>query len=145
MTSLTDTAPRSLADRRFAVCLSILVVLTAVRLIGLRYSQVDLFFDDSVHENPWFRNNLRFWLRQMRPGGVMSGHDYCAKWPHVVQEVDQLAAELGVAVEVAGWVWSLRVPPDHAPSLPLRTRMRRTAEAVSRALGRRPSPRTRGV
>lgn len=106
---------------------------------------VDLFFDDSVHENPWFRNNLRFWLRQMRPGGVMSGHDYCDQWPHVVQEVDRLAAELGVAVEVAGWVWSLRVPPDHAPSLPLRTRMRRTAEAVSRALGRRPSPRTRGV
>jgi 4-amino-4-deoxy-L-arabinose transferase-like glycosyltransferase len=49
MTSLTDTAPRSLTERRFAVCLLILVALTVIRLIGLAYSEVDLFFDESQY------------------------------------------------------------------------------------------------
>ncbi|MPZ40542.1 MAG: phospholipid carrier-dependent glycosyltransferase [Rhizobiales bacterium] len=49
MTSLTDAAPRSLVDRRFAVCLLILVAVTVVRLIGLAYSNVDLFFDESQY------------------------------------------------------------------------------------------------
>src|ERR671924_111172 len=49
MTSLTDTAPGSLTERRFALCLLILVALTVVRLIGLALSQVDLFFDESQY------------------------------------------------------------------------------------------------
>src|SRR5262245_35154875 len=49
MTSLTDTAPGSLTERRFALCLLILVALTAVRLVGLAFSQVDLFFDESQY------------------------------------------------------------------------------------------------
>jgi 4-amino-4-deoxy-L-arabinose transferase-like glycosyltransferase len=49
MTSLTDTAPHSLTERRFALCLLILAAVTAVRLIGLAYSDVDLFFDESQY------------------------------------------------------------------------------------------------
>ena len=46
MTSLADTAPRSLTDRRLMLCIAILVAVTVVRLIGLAFSQVDLFFDE---------------------------------------------------------------------------------------------------
>ena len=49
MTSLADTAPRISTERRFAVCLLILLALTAVRLIGLAFSDVDLFFDESQY------------------------------------------------------------------------------------------------
>ncbi len=49
MTSLTDTAPRSLTERRLMLCIAILVAVTVVRLIGLVYSQVDLFFDESQY------------------------------------------------------------------------------------------------
>src|SRR5262245_36758284 len=49
MTSLTDTAPGSLTERRFALCLLILLALTVIRLIGLAYSDVDLFFDESQY------------------------------------------------------------------------------------------------
>lgn len=49
MTSLADTAPRISTERRFAVCFVILVAVTAVRLIGLAFSQVDLFFDESQY------------------------------------------------------------------------------------------------
>jgi 4-amino-4-deoxy-L-arabinose transferase-like glycosyltransferase len=49
MTSLTDTMPRSLTERRLALCIAILLALTTVRLIGLAWSQVDLFFDESQY------------------------------------------------------------------------------------------------
>jgi 4-amino-4-deoxy-L-arabinose transferase-like glycosyltransferase len=49
MTSLTDTAPRSLTDRRLTLCVAILLALTAVRVIGLVYSDVDLFFDEAQY------------------------------------------------------------------------------------------------
>lgn len=49
MTSLASTAPRISADRRFALCVLILAVLTGVRLIALTFSQVDLFFDESQY------------------------------------------------------------------------------------------------
>lgn len=49
MTSLTDTAPRSLTDRRLTLCVAILLALTVVRLIGLVYSDVDLFFDEAQY------------------------------------------------------------------------------------------------
>src|SRR5215470_1448139 len=49
MTSLADTAPGSLTERRLALCLAILVALTVARLIGLAYSEVDLFFDESQY------------------------------------------------------------------------------------------------
>jgi hypothetical protein len=35
---------------------------------------VDLFFDDAIHHNPGFRKNLRFWLKKVRPGGILCGH-----------------------------------------------------------------------
>src|SRR4029078_7046770 len=44
---------------------------------------VDIFFDNAIHENPYLRRNLRFWLTFMKSGGIMCGHDYCAEWPDV--------------------------------------------------------------
>jgi len=71
---------------------------------------VDLFFDDSMHHNPFFRRNLRFWLRKMRPGGIMCGHDYCSEWQDVIAEVDQLAREIGVDVHTRERLWWVELP-----------------------------------
>src|SRR5262245_64293003 len=49
MTSVSDAAPRIVTERPFAVCLSILLALTVVRLIALAWSEVDLFFDESQY------------------------------------------------------------------------------------------------
>src|SRR5262245_24459938 len=49
MTSLTDTAPRSLTEHRLVLCIAVLLALTAVRLIALAWSEVDLFFDESQY------------------------------------------------------------------------------------------------
>ncbi|SFV33169.1 class I SAM-dependent methyltransferase [Hyphomicrobium facile] len=71
---------------------------------------VDVYFDDSMHHNPYFRDNLYFWLAFMKPGGIMCGHDYCAKWPDVCDEVDLLAEKLGASVGVVNSVWWLELP-----------------------------------
>src|SRR5436190_16196492 len=49
MTSLADIAPRSIMERRFLACASIVAALTVVRLVGLALSDVDLFFDESQY------------------------------------------------------------------------------------------------
>lgn len=71
---------------------------------------VDIFFDDSLHHNPHFRRNLRFWFRHMKPGGIMSGHDYGSDWPDVKREVDILSGRLGVPVQVTDAIWWFEVP-----------------------------------
>jgi hypothetical protein len=72
--------------------------------------QIDLIFDDALHHNPFFRNNLRFWLPKVRPGGIMCGHDYCSEWPDVVNEVDRLAREFGLQVRQRQKLWWIELP-----------------------------------
>src|SRR5690242_6404918 len=49
MASLSDTASRSRVIAGIGLAVAILAVLTAVRLIGLKYSVVDLFFDEAQY------------------------------------------------------------------------------------------------
>lgn len=73
--------------------------------------EIDLYFDDGVHENPGFINNLNFWKKFVKPGGILCGDDYASGSPDIVREVDRLANFWGVQPEVMGRVWALRVPP----------------------------------
>jgi len=72
--------------------------------------RVDLFFDDALHHNPYFRESIRFWLNKMKAGGIMCGHDYCDEWPDVKAEVNLLAGELGVLVHTRQWLWWIEIP-----------------------------------
>ena len=38
---------------------------------------IDIFFDDALHHNPFFRNSIRYWYTRDEAGGIMAGHDYC--------------------------------------------------------------------
>ena len=89
---------------------------------------VDIFFDDAIHENPYLRRNLRFWLTFMKPGGIMCGHDYSAEWPDVVTEVDKLAHELGVKVQTCERLWWIEIPRE----LSLFGRWRRSTQIQKR-------------
>ena len=71
---------------------------------------IDIFFDDALHHNPFFRNSIRYWYTRMKPGGIMSGHDYCTSWPDVMNEVNLLAHELGITVHRRQWLWWLELP-----------------------------------
>ncbi len=71
--------------------------------------RIDLLFEDSVHANPVLRQNLTFWTPFVRPGGIISGHDYCDEFPDVKAEADGLGAAMRKTVEVTGAVWSIRI------------------------------------
>ena len=73
-------------------------------------TNVDVYFDDSMHHNPYFKANLYFWLQHMKPGGIMCGHDYCAAWPDVCAEVNKLGKLLETKAHVEEWVWSMEIP-----------------------------------
>ena len=74
---------------------------------------LDIYFDDSVHTNPIFRENLYFWLERMKPGSIMCGHAYCASCPDLIKEVDRLAEKLSVQLEIIGKIWIIRLPVDY--------------------------------
>ena len=71
---------------------------------------VDILFDDAVHFNPHLRNNLRFWMGFMNPGGIICGHDYCSLWPDVVAESHRLATDLGASVRTHETLWWINIP-----------------------------------
>jgi hypothetical protein len=37
---------------------------------------IDLYFEDSVHQNPVLHSNIEFWCKHIKPGGFIAGHDY---------------------------------------------------------------------
>lgn len=74
----------------------------------LDWSQpIDLYYEDAVHTNPVLRTNLDFWVRHLRPEGVVCGDDYRPRFPDVVCEVNSLAARLGRELIVADFFWCL--------------------------------------
>jgi hypothetical protein len=73
--------------------------------IGWWQEGIDFLFEDSQHVNPQMRDNLNFWVPLVRPGGVISGHDYTPNWPDVVKEADALAHTLGVELHRQSSVW----------------------------------------
>lgn len=74
---------------------------------------VDIYFDDSVHKNPTFKENLYFWLDRMKPGGVICGHDYEPRFPDIVEEVNLLAEKLSLPLEIVDSIWIIRLPKDY--------------------------------
>ncbi len=55
-------------------------------------NSLDFVYIDGNHDFVNFTNDLHFWLKKIRPGGIMSGHDYYyfpyRKFNHVRRVVD---------------------------------------------------------
>lgn len=56
---------------------------------------VDMVFVDASHRNPDDWDIISYWLPKIKPGGILSGHDYCSKFPDVVDNVKRLC-DLGL-------------------------------------------------
>ena len=76
--------------------------------------QIDFFFEDSQHANPQLRDSLEFWTQLVKPGGIISGHDYVSSdFPEVKIEVDRLAESLGARLIVESNVWWMIKPKSN--------------------------------
>lgn len=63
---------------------------------------LDVVYIDGNHEAPFVRADLEAWTRKVRPGGILSGHDYrvppaSKPFIQVKDAVDRYVAELGIA------------------------------------------------
>lgn len=68
---------------------------------------VDLFFEDAVHRNPVFEQNINFWSAHLKPTGVACGDDYRPRYPDIVNGVNKLAKRLGRSIITVDFFWCL--------------------------------------
>ncbi len=54
---------------------------------------LDLVFIDTPHDYPTIIADLRAWLPKVKPGGIIAGHDACAKWPSVCRALIEVFGE----------------------------------------------------
>ena len=65
-------------------------------------SSLDFVFIDAAHDYKNVRADILAWKEKVKPGGILSGHDYpCA-------DVQRAVHELLVSVEVIGQCWYIR-------------------------------------
>ncbi|KAF4749516.1 hypothetical protein FOZ62_013990 [Perkinsus olseni] len=76
---------------------------------------VDLIFIDGCHEYDCVREDIDLWLPKLRPGGIMSGHDFSDKWPGVVRRVNEIRAgqDLFLGMDFMWW-WMKEANPSTA-------------------------------
>jgi predicted O-methyltransferase YrrM len=52
----------------------------------------DIIYIDAAHDYESVKNDITAWLPKLKLGGIISGDDYIAGWPGVVQAVDEIFA-----------------------------------------------------
>jgi phycocyanobilin:ferredoxin oxidoreductase len=78
--------------------------------LGWWTGEVDMVFEDSSHMNPQLMDNMEFWWKHLRSGGIMSGHDYGVGCKDVDATVTGLAEKWGVELNHSSAVWWLSKP-----------------------------------
>jgi predicted O-methyltransferase YrrM len=79
---------------------------------GWHGDKVDMAFVDANHEYEFVKADSEAWIRHVRVGGIMAGHDYCPAFPGVIQAVQELFGHDSFNVE--GTVWWVRVTEEIA-------------------------------
>ncbi len=68
----------------------------------------DFVFIDAEHTYEGVRDDIAAWAPKIVAGGLLSGHDYCAKFPGVKQAVDEFAQGREI-VRGKNDVWMIRL------------------------------------
>jgi hypothetical protein len=71
---------------------------------------IDLFFDDSNHDEPVLSRNRDFWTQWVKPGGIFCGDEYDSAYPDCLRKTYELAGKWAVTIDHTGLFWWLRRP-----------------------------------
>lgn len=69
--------------------------------------EADMLFIDARHDYNSVRADIKNWSPLVRPGGIISGHDYHESWPGVIKAVNGAFGERVVENPVGG-IWCVR-------------------------------------
>ena len=94
--------------------------------------QIDLYFDDSDHNQPVLGRNFDYWIDWVKPGGIVCGDEFSPEFPEVLAEIEAMANLWSTEVESQGLVWWMHKPID-APS----ARQRKTETVTTIPVPRR--------
>ncbi|WP_295400183.1 class I SAM-dependent methyltransferase [uncultured Thiocystis sp.] len=78
---------------------------------------IDLFYEDSVHQNPTLQENLDFWTQHLKPTGVACGDDFRPRFPDVMNGARVLADRLGRELITIDNFWCLLPAEDLVPTV----------------------------
>jgi predicted O-methyltransferase YrrM len=88
-------------------------------LRGIGDNSLDFVYIDANHLSPWIDNDVYWWSKKVRPGGIVSGHDYMSGHADVMRAVEYFTAynhiypwfivgkpeEQGAADLIPSWFW----------------------------------------
>ncbi len=100
--------------------------MTAVAAVQETPDDFDLVFIDANHEYTQVRDNILAWLPKVRPGGILSGHDYTDEIPMfsgVKRAVDELFGKEILLGHDRVWIYqkdplNIPLPPQSYPRKP---------------------------
>lgn len=61
---------------------------------------IDFVYVDGAHTFDYAMVDIIEWGKIVKPGGIISGHDYCKSWPGVVRAVNAYAKEHNVDINL---------------------------------------------
>ncbi len=56
----------------------------------IKDKSLDFVFIDAQHDYESVRDDIELWTPKVKPGGLLSGHDYCQKFPGVIKAVNEV-------------------------------------------------------
>jgi predicted O-methyltransferase YrrM len=62
----------------------------------------DLVFIDAMHQDPYVNDDVLFWERHLRKGGILCGDDYSPKFPAVMEAAKACAARFNAPLQLPG-------------------------------------------
>ncbi|MCP5085031.1 MAG: class I SAM-dependent methyltransferase [Alphaproteobacteria bacterium] len=73
---------------------------------------IDLYYEDAVHDDPVFSQNLDFWTSKLKPEGIVCGDDYRPRFADVQNGARRVAERLGRELITVDFFWCV-LPPEH--------------------------------
>jgi hypothetical protein len=84
----------------------------------MHVNELDLFFEGSTQSNPAFAQNMSFFSKILKPGGILCGGDYAPGSPDVVQGVLKQAQGWKTPLLARGRVWAMVKPEPGGQATP---------------------------
>jgi predicted O-methyltransferase YrrM len=83
--------------------------MTSVEAIEFIKDEIlDWVFIDANHDYPYVKENLYLWSKKVKPGGIISGHDYGGKWKGVKKAVDEFINKDKLHIEDFYVWWTIK-------------------------------------